>query len=217
MKVRITILGIILGGLFVLNITTAAQSNVQNGLRLTILDNQSQVIAGAKCVLSQNSKTASEVQTDASGMAIFTGISSGLYDLKIEKDGFKKYEKIALKINADTMFELAVTLEVGTVSAEVTVENSAENVNSVETGSSPPSADIKRKTMERLPLATARVDEAIPLIPGVIRSTTGEISINGANEQQSAFRVNGLNVADPSSGKFRLNLPIDAINQFQPN
>ncbi|MDQ6787086.1 MAG: TonB-dependent receptor plug domain-containing protein, partial [Acidobacteriota bacterium] len=147
---------------------------------------------------------------------IFAGVESGVYELKIEKQGFGKYEKTDVKISAeDTSLEIAVALKIGTVSAEVTVENSAESVNTVEAGSSPPVANVERKTIERLPLATKRVDEAIPLVPGVIRSSRGEISIDGATEQQSSFRVNGLNVADPASGNFRLNLPVDAVESVQ--
>ena len=52
-------------------------------------------------------------------------------------------------------------------------------------------------------------------MPGVVRSTTGEISIGGAAEQQSALLVNGLNAADPSSGNFRLNLPVDSVEAVQ--
>jgi hypothetical protein len=74
---------------------------------------------------------------------------------------------------------------------------------------------LQRQALQRLPLATARVDEALPLVPGVVRSTTGEISIGGAAEQQSALLVNGLNAADPSSGNFRLNLPVDSVEAVQ--
>ena len=215
MNSKITILGVILGVLCALNINVDAQTAAPNNLRVVVSDNQSRAIEGAKCVLSQDKKTIAEVQTGADGTAAFTGIPNGVYELKIEKEGFGEYNRETLKIGADALAELAVTLEVGAVSAEVSVENPAENVQSVEAGSSPPSADVQRKTIERLPLATKRVDEAIPLVPGVIRSTNGEISINGATEQQSAFRVNGLNVADPSSGNFRLNLPVDAVESVQ--
>jgi outer membrane receptor for ferrienterochelin and colicin len=55
----------------------------------------------------------------------------------------------------------------------------------------------------------------LPLIPGVVRSPTGEIRIKGASEQQSALLVNGLNAADPASGNFRLNLPVDSVEAVQ--
>ena len=215
MKSKTIILCAVFGVWLLLNINADAQTAAPNALRVVVSDNQNQAIAGAKCVLSQAGKTIAEIQTDSGGAATFGEIPSGVYELKVEKEGFAKYENKTLKIAVDAPVELAVTLEVGAVSAEVSVENAAENANTVEAGSSPPTADVQRKTIERLPLATKRVDEAIPLVPGVIRSANGEISINGATEQQSAFRVNGLNVADPSSGNFRLNLPIDAVESVQ--
>ena len=204
----------VLGILLALSIAVSAQ-NAADTLRVLVSDPQNQAIEGANCLLSLNNKKISEVQTDVGGAAVFTGLPNGIYDLKIEKAGFKTYEKADLIISPETPAELAVTLEVGTVSVQVNVENPAENVQSVEAGSSPPVADVQRRTIERLPLATKRVDEAIPLVPGVIRSANGEISINGATEQQSGFLVNGLNVADPTSGNFRLNLPIDAVESVQ--
>ena len=216
MKYRFTIFGAVLVILLAFDITANAQNVVTNQLRVVVTDAQTQLIAGAKCVLSQNKKTVAEVQTDAGGTVIFTGISNGVYDLQVEKDGFAKFAKSQLAIGGDIkQANLTVVLAVGPVSAQVDVENSVENVNTVEAGSSPAAADLQRKAIERLPLATKRVDEAIPLVPGVIRSSTGEISINGAAEQQSAFRVNGLNVADPASGNFRLNLPVDAVESVQ--
>ncbi|MEO8074291.1 MAG: TonB-dependent receptor, partial [Acidobacteriota bacterium] len=85
----------------------------------------------------------------------------------------------------------------------------------VAAGASVPTGNLARQSLQRLPLATAKVDEALPLIPGVIRSSTGEISIKGASEQQSSLVINGFNSGDPASGNFRLNLPIDAVEAVQ--
>lgn len=187
----------------------------QTALRIIVTDAQQQVVAGAHCTLLQNKKVTAQAETDASGTAVFSGVADGVYELKVESAGFANFSREAIEINPGAAREIVVTLDVGEVAAQVTVESSGQNVNTVEAGSSPPAGEIQRKTIERLPLATKRVDEAIPLVPGVIRSSNGEISINGATEQQSAFRVNGLNVADPASGNFRLNLPVDAVESVQ--
>ncbi|MGI9035312.1 MAG: TonB-dependent receptor [Pyrinomonadaceae bacterium] len=200
---------------FLWNTAAIAQNIELQRLSLSVTDAQGQVVAGAKCTLLQNNKQIAQAQTDENGAAVFDNIASGVYDLKVEQEGFETYQCERLKIAPGAPLQIAVTLNVGAVSAQVTVENQANNVNAVEAGSSPATAEVQRKTLERLPLATKRVDEAIPLVPGVIRSANGEISINGATEQQSAFRVNGLNVADPASGNFRLNLPIDAVESVQ--
>lgn len=167
---RATIFGAVIGILLALNIAANAQNVQPNGLRLVVTDAQNEVIAGAKCVLSQNKKIIAETQTDATGTAVFANLASGVYELKIEKEGFEKYEKNPIEIAPNAPLEINVALKVGAVSAEVTIENSGENVNAVEAGSSPPAGNIQRKTIERLPLATKRVDEAIPLVPGVIRT-----------------------------------------------
>ncbi len=104
---------------------------------------------------------------------------------------------------------------VGTVSGSVTVSAPSEEATNVQAGASTAAGILQRQSLQRLPLAAARVDQALPLIPGVVRSSTGEISIEGANEQQSTLLVNGLNASDPASGNFRLNLPIDSVESVQ--
>ncbi|MDQ6786268.1 MAG: hypothetical protein M3033_05555, partial [Acidobacteriota bacterium] len=73
MRNTVKIFSAFLGILLVLNTTASAKIIVQNGgwLRVIVTDAQNRVIAGAKCVLSQNKKEVAEVQTDATGTAIF--------------------------------------------------------------------------------------------------------------------------------------------------
>jgi hypothetical protein len=84
----------------------------------------------------------------------------------------------------------------------------------VAAGAAPPAA-IGRRAMQRLPLAVASITEVLPLVPGVIRSSTGELSFNGTSEEQSGLRLNGMNAADPATGSFRLTLPVDAVEGVQ--
>ncbi len=202
--------------LCLLDLTQAnGQALSQNLLEITVTAPDGLAVAGANCVLSQNGKSVLTAVTDETGKAHFEKLTAGSYVLKIEKEGFENFQKDDFAILGESSLELSVKLNISNVSAEVTIAAASDSSNTVEAGASPPAADVQRRTIERLPLASKRVDEAIPLVPGVIRSTTGEISINGASEQQSAFRVNGLNVADPASGNFRLNLPVDAVESVQ--
>src|SRR5262249_42292922 len=85
----------------------------------------------------------------------------------------------------------------------------------VAAGANTPAGTIKRQTLRTLPLASKRIDEALPLIPGVIRSAKGELSIKGASEEQNALLVNGVNANDPATGNFRLSLPVDSVEAVQ--
>lgn len=204
---------LIIIGILVCGISAPAQT-LPTDLSVVVTDAQQLVVVGAACSLTQAGKVIATKITDENGAATFTGLRPGAYDLRVEKEGFAKFEKRALQPSKD-LTQIVVILNVSTVSAEVSVENQSTNANTVESGSFLPAGNMQRQAVERLPLATKRVDEAIPLVPGVIRSSDGQISINGANEQQSAFHVNGLNVSDPASGNFRLNLPVDAVESVQ--
>ncbi len=182
-------------------------------LRVIVTDAQKQVIPGADCSLVKEKLVVAKRQTDGNGVAVFEGIAVGDYELRIEKTGFQGFVKSGVKVEAAGL-EISIAIAVADVAAQVTVDNHSESVVSIDAGSSP-AGKISGRAVERLPLATRRVDESIPLVPGVIRSTRGEISINGASEQQSAFRVNGVSVTDPASGNFRLNLPVDAVESVQ--
>ena len=193
------------------------QENPTSGaiIKITIVDTEQRPIPGAICLLTSKTKVTRNVVTDENGTVVINGLAIGNYSLSIDKKGFEAFLKNNIDLVASGSIDIAATLIPAVVSATVNVDNPTETVNSVQSGSSLPAGIINRTTLAGLPLATKRVDEAIPLVPGVIRSPDGQISINGANEGQSAFHVNGLNVADPSSGNFRLNLPIDAVESVQ--
>jgi hypothetical protein len=192
-------------------------------LRVTVTDAQQHPLPGAECVLLDAATDDTEMKThalattitDAQGVATFTSIAPGSYTLRVESKGFEVLTRKDVVVAADRTNEITLTLIVAAVNESVTVEAPDNAETNIEAGASTPAGNLARRAVERLPLATARIDEALPLIPGVVRSSTGEISIKGATEQQSALRVNGLNAADPASGNFRLNLPVDSVESVQ--
>src|ERR1051326_2449556 len=194
------------------------QATSAAALRVAGTDSNQHPVPGALCSLLRDATDKQPVATattDGQGVALFPSVAPGPYTLRVEGDGFDPFDK-SISVKQDSTEEVAVALAVAHVSESVTVEAATGGVStSVEAGASTPTANLQRQALQRLPLATARVDEALPLVPGVVRSTTGEISIGGAAEQQSALLVNGLNAADPSSGNFRLNLPVDSVEAVQ--
>ncbi|MEP7038178.1 MAG: TonB-dependent receptor, partial [Acidobacteriota bacterium] len=187
-------------------------------MRVSVTDTQQKAVVGAAVSLERtvgNAKTAT-VQTDRQGVAVFAQtLSSGTYNLRVEGNGFETFIQKDVVLIDGAMTELTAVLNVGAVSGTVTVESPTGAETNVEAGASVPTGNLARQSLQRLPLATAKVDEALPLIPGVIRSSTGEISIKGASEQQSSLVINGFNSGDPANGNFRLNLPIDAVEAVQ--
>jgi len=195
-----------------------AQEKASTKLIINVRDELARPIRGAACSLfaaSDLHKPIASVSTDENGAAVLSAqIRAGEYALIVKADGFDNNVS-RLEVRDEVVATIEVSMKVATVSANVTVAVPTDEATTVNNGSATPSANLQRATLQRLPLATGRVDEALPLVPGVIRSAIGEINIAGATEQQSALLVNGLNAADPASGNFRLNLPLDAVESVQ--
>nr|MDQ3819813.1 carboxypeptidase regulatory-like domain-containing protein [Acidobacteriota bacterium] len=196
-----------------------AQQTSQNrtALRVTVTDAEHRTLPGASVQLFSSAPApVATAVTDERGLAEFAGkIPAATYRLRVESKGFETVTKETVVIKEGERTEITVALPVASVAESVTISTPADEATTVEAGASTPAGNLQRNALQRLPLATARVDEALPLVPGVVRSSTGEISIAGATEQQSALLVNGLNASDPASGNFRLNLPIDSVESVQ--
>lgn len=191
---------------------------LNGSLRITVTDAQGNLLSGVSCSLLRASEPARIVATAVTnneGVATFNEALAGEYVLRIASTGFETFTKHGVVIKGNEVSEMKVILVVASVSASVTIKSPDELTTSVQSGATIAAGNLQRQTLQRLPLATARVDEALPLIPGVVRSTTGEISIKGATEQQSLLLINGLNASDPASGNFRLNLPTDSVETVQ--
>src|SRR5439155_5064328 len=175
-----------------------------SGLRLLVTDIQQRALAGAVCSLrgpGDNPRVAANATTDEQGIAAFPAtLAPGKYKLRVEGHGFETYNQNDVVIRDGAVTELEVSLMIASVSESVTVAAPANEATNVQAGASTAAGILQRQSLQRLPLASARIDQALPLVPGVVRSSTGEISIEGATEQQSTLLVNGLNAADPASG-----------------
>jgi hypothetical protein len=188
------------------------------GLRVTVTDARQHSLNGATCLLllpNESATILATATTDEQGVAVFTAIAPGAYILRVESKGFEAFMKSDVVVKDGALTDIRAVLTVAPLAENVTIESPDEAATNVEAGATTAAGNLQRKAIQRLPLATARVDEALPLIPGVVRSSTGEISIKGATEQQNALLVNGLNASDPASGNFRLNLSEDSVEAVQ--
>src|SRR5438876_1706054 len=194
------------------------QNEPSFALRITVQDAHHQPVVGADCLLTSAASAKVPVvktNSDSQGLASLTNLQSGSYTLTVMKEGFESLTRTDILVGQEPEREIAIVLAIAAVTEHVTITTPGEAATSVAAGSNTPAGNLKRDSLRTLPLALARVDEALPLIHGVIRSTKGELSIKGATEQQSALLVNGENANDPATGNFRLNLPIDSVEAVQ--
>ena len=90
------------------------------------------------------------------------------------------------------------------------VEVTAQAPKATEQAAAPP-ATLSNQQIKSLPLVVQKFKAALPMIPGVIRTPDGRISIKGAIENQGTLLVDSAETVDPVTGSFSIDVPLDAV------
>jgi hypothetical protein len=150
--------------------------------------------------------------TDEQGHFQFAEVPAGTCTLVADLQGFTSPTRTAVvKTNAST--EIALRLELESLHEEVTVVGNARTIES-----NPIVANVETmhaEMMQTAPIASERFQDALPLIPGVVRGPDGLLNIGGARSNQSALRFNNADGTDPVTGDDAVELPIDAVSSVE--
>lgn len=78
-----------------------------------------------------------------------------------------------------------------------------------------PPTSFSANQLMTLPLAQLKFKAALPLVPGVVRTPDGKLSIKGVTEEHGLLLVDGSDLVDPVTGSFSVQVPIDTIEDLQ--
>ncbi|MCU1386096.1 MAG: Outer rane receptor for ferrienterochelin and colicin [Acidobacteria bacterium] len=152
-----------------------------------------------------------EISSDI-GQFRFADVPAGDCSIVAELENFKSAAKV-LVVNPAHTVDVALRLDVDALHVEVSVTGSTDTI----AGGSV-TAPIERLTaavMQTAPIASERFQDALPLIPGVVRGPDGLLNISGARSNQSALMFNNADGTDPVTGEDAIELPIDAVSVVQ--
>ncbi|MEO8072123.1 MAG: carboxypeptidase regulatory-like domain-containing protein [Acidobacteriota bacterium] len=188
----------------------------------TVTDSSGAAVPGAKVILTDEAKGISLTTTTGdSGSYNFDLIQAGTYTVSVEKEGFNKYVSTKNTVNVNLPATVNVALQVGNVSAVVTVENTAEQVQTSTSGNI--GTTIEEKAVESLPIVGLRGRNPLDLvefIPGVVvgANTGGGIHVNGSRDRSFNYTLDGIDINEASaggSGFTPLRPNPDSIQEFQ--
>ena len=115
-----------------------------------VRDASGAVIAAATVVVTNRAtNVANTLTTNEVGEYTVPSLPAGLYDIRVEKQGFRPSEERALTLSAATTVRADATLEVGTSSQAVEVQASTVNLH---TEDAKTSVTIENKLVNDLPL-----------------------------------------------------------------
>src|SRR5689334_4201572 len=177
------------------------------------IPDQRKALPGVAVTLSSERLGDKKLQSvsDMEGQYDFPDLIAGEYILTVEFSGFKKYEK-QVSVQIDATVEQVILLQPEPLNATVTVKE--DPTDAVKTESTAPSV-ITEKALRDAPLIDERFQDALPLLPGVVRGPDGNLNIKGTRPSQSGILVSSLNVTDPVTGAPAIELPLEAVDTVQ--
>jgi len=176
-------------------------------------DGQPLRVAGIRVTLASATTPALsvETQTDETGTYWFKNVPAGTYVLTATGPEYQEFKR-EIRVEAGTLSEVTLELRLKAVREEVTVAGEAPGIRPEQTM---PKGELRQETLQNAPLISEQFQEALPLLPGVVRGADGLLNIKGAQSTQTGWLVNSANVTDPVTGEQAINLPIDVIQEVE--
>ncbi|HEY8560831.1 MAG TPA: carboxypeptidase regulatory-like domain-containing protein [Pyrinomonadaceae bacterium] len=187
-----------------------------------VSDASGAAVAGATVTLTnEGTNTSLTTQTSDSGAYTFDLIQPGNYTVTVERQGFKRFVSKGNPALINQPATVNVALEVGDVSATITVESTAEQVQTSSSGNI--GSTVEQRTLESLPIVGTRGRNPLDLLnyqPGVVSgaNTGGGVHVNGSRDRSFNFTLDGIDINESSAGGSNFT-PLrpnpDSIQEFQ--
>jgi hypothetical protein len=205
-------------------ILAAAQELGTAGLRGQVYDASGAVVKGAHATLKNTGTGLTrETNTGASGLFTFNNLEPGSYEVSVDASGFNKYA-VPVELTVGQQRDVRATLLVKGQTVDITIDDSSAN-SGVNTTTSVVDGIVSTQQIDNLPLNGRNFLELALLIPGnteapsfdPTKANTVVISSAGQLGRGSSVTLDGSDDNDDAVGGMLLNLPEDAVQEFQIN
>ena len=193
----------------------------------TVSDTTGAVIPGASVTLTDEARgLAREAETNAVGLYVFPDVPPGIYNLRVQREGFDTYELTEVRLEVGRRATMNVELQVGQVTDTITVEGAGETIL-LETESNTLGSVIDSERVEELPLNGRNFLQLTTLSGGsnepVGRSNAAgqnghpgrAVVVAGNKASYTGYLINGIQVRSSRMGELALNLSVANVDQFK--
>jgi hypothetical protein len=192
--------------------STVSNASVTGRITAVSGDGATNAIPGVNVKLtgSGTGATPQTTVTDAEGRYEFSHVTAGAYTIEANADGFKAWSG-TITLRAEQALIKDVVLQISSVNQQVEVQGEAVEIATQNVAIT---ATVNTDQLESLPLPTQKFTEALSLIPGVVRTSTGKLTFKGQAESQGMLVVDSAENVDPVSGSFSIPIPVDIIQSM---
>ena len=205
--------------------TASAQSTAAT-LSGTVKDPSGATVPGAKITLTNRATQVSRVLlTNEGGLFVAPDVEEGVYDVSVEKSGFRTLTSSGVTVNPQERLSLGeLLLQVGTSTDSVTVVADAGQLQ-LQADSGERSADVTNTQLRDLALNGRNIHDLAKLIPGVAQpgganevsnlSAIGSYSINGNRVTMKDMSIDGSSVTRTDQQAQQVTINPDAVGEVK--
>src|SRR5208337_4724304 len=182
----------------------------------TVTDTTAAVVPQAKVTARNLATNASrDTVTDGSGTYRIPSLVSGMYDVLVERQGFKTVEYSRVELTVGQVLNLSPTLVPSATRETITVQG--EQVAPLDLDDAQVGNLVKSQQIENLPMILRDPYQLILLSPGAIQgnSILQGLSVNGSRERNNNFLLDGTDNND--SDIPGLTLPQPGLTSLNPD
>jgi hypothetical protein len=199
-----------------------AQSNLAS-ISGVITDAQGGMVPQARVTaIDKATGVQTPVSSNTAGFYRVQNLAIGVYDVTVERQGFRKYVREGITLTTGQELGLDVKLEVGAAAQAVTVTGEA---SALETRTSDISTLIESKSIDSLPLGNRRTLNIVELsgaavfvsYPNTPANVTPNFSLAGGRTQSQMAWIDGGNAQNMRMGVGQINLdpPVEAVQEVK--
>src|SRR2546428_12026227 len=187
----------------------------------TILDPNGAVVPGARVTLrSETTGFEQSTTADAAGQYAFLLVPAGQYTLTVDAPGFSKLTNSGVILTVGQLAKLPLTLQLGTVTAEVSVTSDAQLV---ETSRISVATTVDQTRIDNLPIngrnyinfTLTNSQVARDTAPSIGAAPTAGLKVGGQRARANLVNVDGEDAVDNSVNGVRSTVSQEAVQEFQ--
>src|SRR5260370_21971918 len=190
----------------------------------TVMDGTSAVMPGVRVLVAKlDTGVAREAISSELGLYRVPSLSSGTYKITATKPGFVGVQQDSAVLSVDEIRKVDVTLQVGNLVENVTVD---DQPTILETEEGRVSATIDRTQIPELPIPNRNVFNLMVLQPGIAgRSmgldnvsgrSTANVNANGTRTDSNSYNIDGMSVNSTSrGGASELTPSVDSVEEVR--
>jgi hypothetical protein len=160
----------------------------------TVVDSGGAAVPGASIVVKNDAGAVFETVSNAQGVFSVPAVRAGTYTITVTLAGFKTALLADVRVLPGAPVSVKPVLEVGQMAETITVESSAELID---TQTATVSATLNADQLNRMPTPTRNALNALTFLPGVNTATTNRNSnVNGLPDSFMNIMLDGVSNND---------------------